>query len=297
MDYALGRARRSFDRPFSSQLEFGRWLAGNIDVLGDAVGLDLTGSLGLQIGSDIQLLEDSLARTVFLTADLGATTDFELGRVVGELANAGGGPAIWVAEDPLPRHVAACLRLNRSQLFEIYLAKVQFMVTGTGITFPILSGIIRPGGPEPSDEVRPSLCDRMSRRARWWRMLGETPGAKIDFGQFRPETATGIFKRIHTSSIGYVVGESSCFVQVRVGTWSREDRGLESKVEAARLMIEEAVSPEVVIVHTNLQGQLRIEVSIPIGFNSDPDLWPEGLARLVGAHRRLGRVMKRVLQN
>ena len=293
---AIGRARRSADRPFSTQLDLAKWLISNIDVLGDAIGLELVGSLGLQIGSDIHLLEDSLARTVLLVPDLGSTTDFGLGRLIGEMTASGGAPVVWIAEDPLPRHLAACLRLNRSQLFEVYLARVQFMVTGTGIVFPVLAGVLRPEGSDRNDEVRPVLLDRQARRARWWRMLGETPGAKIDFGQCQPETATAIFRRIQSSSIGYVVGESSSSVQVRVSTWSRGDQRPEAKILAARAALEEAASPEMLVVHSNLQGQLRIDVSIPCGFNSPSELWPEGHARLVGAYRRVARVVKDVLR-
>jgi len=90
--------------------DFTRWLEGNVDVLADAVGMELNiierekdvGDFSLDM-----LASDSTGRTVIIENQVERTNHDHLGKVVTYLTNLEAKTAIWVSSDPRAEHAKA----------------------------------------------------------------------------------------------------------------------------------------------------------------------------------------------
>ena len=91
-------------------LDFTSWLALNLEVLKDQLGLELSivereKSVG-PFSVDI-LAKDTAGRSVIIENQLERTDHDHLGKVLTYLANLDATVAIWISSDPRPEHVTA----------------------------------------------------------------------------------------------------------------------------------------------------------------------------------------------
>jgi hypothetical protein len=158
-------------------LEFTPWLAQNIDVLGEALGLSLkvvevektVGSFSLDI-----LAEDAAGESVIIENQIYRTDHDHLGKVLTYLTNLEAKTAIWISSDPRPEHIRAVAWLNEAspQDISFYLVRLEAYRIGDSPAAPMLSKIVEPS--HESKEIgqkKEELAQRHVDRVEFWTAL------------------------------------------------------------------------------------------------------------------------------
>jgi hypothetical protein len=157
--------------------DFTPWLANNIDVLAEALGLSLkvverektVGSFSLDI-----LAEDGLSDAVVIENQLDRTDHDHLGKALTYLTNLGAKTAIWITSDPRPEHIKAMAWLNEAspQDISFYLVKVEAYRIGESQPAPVFTKIVEPS--REAKEVgqqKEELAQRHVDRIEFWTEL------------------------------------------------------------------------------------------------------------------------------
>lgn len=113
--------------------DFTQWLQDNIDVLNNALDLNLvnvdrerdTGDFSIDL-----VAEDDGGGTVIIENQLEKSNHDHLGKLITYLTGMSARAAIWIVSDPRPEHVAAVAWLNESSSAAFYMVKVEAVQIG-----------------------------------------------------------------------------------------------------------------------------------------------------------------------
>ena len=150
----IGRIQRVGLREVWSHeaLDFTTWLEENVDVLAEAVGLQLTGverekSAGA-FSVDL-IAQDEDGRAVVIENQLEKSDHDHLGKLLTYLVGLEARHAVWIVAYPRPEHVAVINWLNESSSVGFYLLKLEAVRIGDSRPAPLLTQIVG-----PSEEAR-----------------------------------------------------------------------------------------------------------------------------------------------
>lgn len=113
--------------------DFTTWLQDNLDVLNEALGLNLSSAEREQSVGDFSadlLAEDEGGQPVIIENQLRSTDHDHLGKVLVYLSNLDARAAIWISANPRPEHIKAVSWLNESDLADFYLCKLEAVRIG-----------------------------------------------------------------------------------------------------------------------------------------------------------------------
>lgn len=161
---------------------FTRWLAENLDLLGETIGFSLTlvkreASVG-PFSADI-LAEDPQSNPVIIENQLEPTNHDHLGKVITYLSNLDAKTAIWITSDPRPEHEKAIHWLNEmlpadTAFFLIKLEAYQIDGSAPAPMFTIVAG------PSPASkqigEEKKELAERHVLCLEFWKQLLKKAG-------------------------------------------------------------------------------------------------------------------------
>jgi hypothetical protein len=158
-------------------LHFTPWLAEHIDVLSEALNLQLkvietektVGSFSLDI-----LAEDATSQPVIIENQIYKTDHDHLGKVVTYLTNLNAKTAIWISSDPRPEHIRAMAWLNEASPEDVsfYLIRLEAYRIGDSPAAPLFSKIVEPS-PESKEfgKQREELAQGHVDRLGFWTEL------------------------------------------------------------------------------------------------------------------------------
>lgn len=155
--------------------DFTNWLADNLDVLSETIGITLTlveteksvGSFSVDI-----LAEDEAGNPVVIENQLEKTDHDHLGKIITYSTNLGAKIGIWISSNPRQEHITAIAWLNESTPIDFYLIKIEAIRIGDSDPAPLFSIISEPS--EESKELGTSkkeLASRHHKRLVFWEQL------------------------------------------------------------------------------------------------------------------------------
>jgi len=133
--------------------DFTRWLYDNLDVLGEAIGIELsgtrreapTGTFNLDV-----LAEDPSGKIVVIENQFGNSDHDHLGKVLTYLASFDAAAAVWIVEHARAEHIAAVSWLNESAASaEFFLVQIEVIRFAGSPPAPRFTVIV-----QPSEEMR-----------------------------------------------------------------------------------------------------------------------------------------------
>jgi hypothetical protein len=157
-------------------LNFTPWLKENIEVLGEATGLQLTSVEREQSAGDfsVDLVAESEAGLVVIENQLERSDHDHLGKVLTYLSQLSANSAIWVVSDPRPEHVTAISWLNDSSPASFYLVKVEAVRIGESSPAALFTLITGPSEEATrASETKRDMVGRERARLRFWSSLLE----------------------------------------------------------------------------------------------------------------------------
>jgi hypothetical protein len=158
-------------------LDFTSWLAENLDVLKDQLGLDLViieqeKPVG-PFSADI-FAKDSMGRSVVIENQLERTDHDHLGKILTYVANLDAKVAIWITSDPRPEHITAVDYLNENVPSDtaFYLVKLQAFKIGESDPAPLFT--IEAGPSEErsaAGETKKNFAEKDKKRLEFFTQL------------------------------------------------------------------------------------------------------------------------------
>lgn len=163
--------------------DFTRWLQDNIDVLNEALGLELINVNREQAAGAFSIdlvAEDEVGRKIIIENQLERSNHDHLGKLLTYMVAMEARAAVWIVSDPRPEHVSTIAWLNESSSADFYLLKVEAVRIGTSPAAPLLTLIVGPS--EETEAVSRSKREFSGREDiyfQWWTKLLTLPTARL----------------------------------------------------------------------------------------------------------------------
>jgi len=290
-------------------LDFTTWLQDNIDIVGDAIDLELSGAEREQAAGAFSVdlvAEDSSGNSVIIENQLEKSNHDHLGKVITYLVAMEAKTAIWIVSDPRPEHVAAIAWLNEASSVNFYLLKVEAIKIGESAPAPLVTLIVGPS--EESKGVgrtKQEIAERYVIRKKFWAALLDRakPQTKLH-AAISPShyNWVGTGAGIAGLSFNYAVRKYDSQVELYI------DRGKDCgdinreiflKLEANRTEIEDEFGEP--LDWQSLEGKraCRIRKTVATGgYRTDEVEWPsihkELIKAMVGLERALRPYMAKI---
>lgn len=166
--------------------DFTPWLAKNIDILGETLGIELSvvereADVGEHFEADL-LAEGPNGDYVVIENQFGKSDHDHLGKVITYFANLEAKAAVWICEHPQPEHIEAIGWLNKNTPHDtsFYLIKLEAFQIESSPPAPHFSIVSEPSRQiKEAGEVKGELAERHIRRLEFWKQLLEKSNEKM----------------------------------------------------------------------------------------------------------------------
>lgn len=288
-------------------MDFTQWLQENIDVLNDALDLNLvnvdrereTGDFSIDL-----VAEDDSGGTVIIENQLEKSNHDHLGKIITYLTGMNARAAIWIVSDPRPEHVAAIGWLNESSSADFYMVKVEAVRIGGSPAAALFTLIVGPSvETKEVGQAKKEIAERYGIRKRWWTQLVER-SAKIS--KLHAHITPGEHSWIGTSAgirglnFNYVVtqDESAAELYVDRGKDSKEEnKSIFDQLEAHKVEVEKAFAGP--LSWERLEGKRACRIRFTQtggGYRSPEERWPGLQDGIINAMTRLEQALRPFLK-
>ena len=278
-------------------LNFTRWLEENVDVLNDALDLNLVSlereqSAGEFSKFSVDLVgEDTSGRLVVIENQLEKSDHDHLGKLITYLTSLEAHRAVWIVGDPRPEHVKAISWLNESNSADFYLVKVEAICIGDSPGAPLLTLITGPS----EDVVRmgktkKEVAARYQIRERFWSQLLEKSKTKT---KLHSNIKPGKYNWIGSSAglpnglgLNYAVRQNDAQAELYIDAGQDKDEwnhGIFLKLMEKRSEIEKEFGGELEWEALEGKRACRIKKRILEGGWQDEAEWPGVHEKMIDA--------------
>lgn len=277
--------------------DFTTWLAGNLDLLSEALGLRLTliqtevatGTFSADILADI-----GNERQAVIENQLESTDHDHLGKLITYLSNLNANVAIWITSSPRPEHEQAIHWLNEWLPKDIafYLVKVEAVRIADSHPAPLFSVVAGPSkAAHEAGEAKKDLAERNILRQEFWKQLLERAREKTTLhARISPSFDFWISKGAGSSGLAYnyLIRTHDSSVELYIDKANAEEnKAIFDKLLHDKEAIEQAFGAPLDWQRLDTRKACRICCVFAGGGLRDRDRWPEIQERMIDAMIRL----------
>lgn len=280
--------------------DFTQWLQENIDVLNNALDLNLVNVDREQAAGSFSIdlvAEDEGGGTVIIENQLEKSNHDHLGKLITYLTAMAARAAIWIVSEPRPEHVAAIAWLNESSSADFYLVKVEAVRIGDSPAAPLLTVIVGPSQETKNvGHSKKELAERYDIRRNWWTQLVSRSDAKS-----HAHITPGAYSWIGTSAgirglnLNYVVTQDECGAELYIDRGKdsdEENKSIFDQLYASKEDIEKTVPESLNWERLDGRRASRIRINLPGGYRSPEEEWESIQTKLVSAMNTLEQALK-----
>lgn len=283
-------------------LNFTPWVAENVDLLADAVGLDITvdeteSSVG-DFNVDIYASETGTDRKIIIENQLEDTDHDHLGKLITYASGKGADVVIWVVKHAREEHKAAVEWLNNHTDDKIgfFLCEIKLFQIGDSQIAPAFTVVERPNDWTKEIRKTASANSTQQQRLEYWQAFNDYAFSDANFSR--------IFnKRKPTTDhwMDFSIGSSACHIAVSqkrkavdVELYINDDKELFKSLFAHKDEIEKNM--EMVLEWKELPerkaSRILIEKTVDL---DDRATWPEQFDYIMDTCIKMKRAFKRYL--
>lgn len=267
-------------------LDFTQWLQENIEVLNEALDLNLVGAERERAAGDFSVdlvAEDGNGGTVVIENQLEKSNHDHLGKLITYLTAMGSETAIWIVSDPRPEHVKAVAWLNETSSANFYMVKVEAIKIENSPAAPLFTLIVGPS--EEAKEVgqtKQDIAERYLIRKRWWKQLIER---SVSVNKLHAHISPSEHGAIGTSAsvggayLNYCVMKHECRVELYIdGGKGGEEEGqrIYNQLYTHQKEIDLAFGKKLIWEKVEGRRACRIQYTRQDGgYRSPEEQWPE----------------------
>lgn len=285
------------------------WLCENIDVISDAIGVNLlnaereqsTGNFNVDIKA-----EDENGDNVVIENQFGSSDHDHLGKLITYLTSFKAKTAIWIVEVPKQEHINAINWLNEiDNNVDFFLLKLEAIKIGESNPAPLLTKIAGPSEESRKlGKLKKEDSERHRLRLEFWTQLLETAkeqGLKA-FQSISPNKDAWIAATSGTRGMAYTfwVNQHSIRIELRIDRGKgSEDENLEilQELKTHKDKIENAFEEE--LNWADLEGyrvcSIRKEYTNG-GYKNEQEEWKEIIEQAVGDMKKLIEILTPIIK-
>lgn len=288
-------------------LDFTQWLQNNIEVLNEALDLNLIGAEREKSAGDFSVdlvAEDEGGGTVVIENQLEKSNHDHLGKLITYLTAMGAGTAIWIVSDPRPEHVKAITWLNETSSANFYMVKIEAVRIENSLAAPLFTLIVGPSvEAKEVGQTKQNIAERYLIRKRWWATLIERSAsvskthAHITPGEYG---WIGASAGVSGLNFNYVVMQDECRVELYIDRGKdadEENKQIFDQLSANRDAIDKAFGTPLSWERLEARRACRIHYTRSGGgYRSPEEEWPKIQDETIRDMDRLEKVLQPYLK-
>lgn len=285
-------------------LNFTPWVAENVDLLADAVGLDITvdeteSSVG-DFNVDIYASETGTDRKIIIENQLEDTDHDHLGKLITYASGKGADVVIWVVKHAREEHKAAVEWLNNHTDDKIgfFLCEIKLFQIGDSQIAPAFTVVERPNDWTKEIRKTASANSTQQQRLEYWQAFNDYAFTDANFSRIfnkrKPTTDHWMDFSIGSSACHIAVSQIQKRKAVDVELYINDDKELFKSLFAHKDEIEKNMEMELEWKELPERKASRILIEKTVDLD-DRATWPEQFDYIMDACIKMKRAFKRYL--
>ncbi len=285
---------------------FSAWLEENLDVLSEAIGVQLSDPKREHPAGGYQcdlVAEDSEGNRVIIENQLEATNHDHLGKLLTYITNLDAKAAVWISISPRPEHIRAIEWLNEITPINIafYLVRLAaYRISGHEDAAPLFTVIVGPSAEAKSfGKEKKELAERHIRRLKFWEQLLERAKQKgvLLHAQRSPakqswiSAGAGVQAGISFTYVAWMFGKTAVELYIDTGD-KHENKRIFDALFAKKREIEKSFGSSLSWERLDKKRASRVRYVIKEGGLTDQSKWPKMQNAMIGAMDRLSKALK-----
>lgn len=285
-------------------LNFTPWVAENVDLLADAVGLDITvdeteSSVG-DFNVDIYASETGTDRKIIIENQLEDTDHDHLGKLITYASGKGADVVIWVVKHAREEHKAAVEWLNNHTDDKIgfFLCEIKLFQIGDSQIAPAFTVVERPNDWTKEIRKTASANSTQQQRLEYWQAFNDYAFTDANFSRIfnkrKPTTDHWMDFSIGSSACHIAVSQIQKRKAVDVELYINDDKELFKSLFAHKDEIEKNMEMELEWKELPERKASRILIEKTVDLD-DRATWPEQFDYIMDTYIKMKRAFKRYL--
>lgn len=285
-------------------LNFTPWVAENVDLLADAVGLDITvdeteSSVG-DFNVDIYASETGTDRKIIIENQLEDTDHDHLGKLITYASGKGADVLIWVVKHAREEHKAAVEWLNNHTDDKIgfFLCEIKLFQIGDSQIAPSFTVVERPNDWTKEIRKKASANPTQQQRLEYWQAFNDYAFNDANFSRIfnkrKPTTDHWMDFSIGSSACHIAVSQIQKRKAVDVELYINDDKELFKSLFAHKDEIEKNMEMELEWKELPERKASRILIEKTVDLD-DRATWPEQFDYIMDTCIKMKRAFKRYL--
>lgn len=285
-------------------LNFTPWVAENVDLLADAVGLDITvdeteSSVG-DFNVDIYASETGTDRKIIIENQLEDTDHDHLGKLITYASGKGADVVIWVVKHAREEHKAAVEWLNNHTDDKIgfFLCEIKLFQIGDSQIAPAFTVVERPNDWTKEIRKTASANSTQQQRLEYWQAFNDYAFTDANFSRIfnkrKPTTDHWMDFSIGSSACHIAVSQIQKRKAVDVELYINDDKELFKSLFAHKDEIEKNMEMELEWKELPKRKASRILIEKTVDLD-DRATWPEQFDYIMDTCIKMKRAFKRYL--
>lgn len=285
-------------------LNFTPWVAENVDLLADAVGLDITvdeteSSVG-DFNVDIYASETGTDRKIIIENQLEDTDHDHLGKLITYASGKGADVVIWVVKHAREEHKAAVEWLNNHTDDKIgfFLCEIKLFQIGDSQIAPAFTVVERPNDWTKEIRKTASANSTQQQRLEYWQAFNDYAFSDANFSRIfnkrKPTTDHWMDFSIGSSACHIAVSQIQKRKAVDVELYINDDKELFKSLFAHKDEIEKNMEMELEWKELPERKASRILIEKTLDLD-DRATWPEQFDYIMDTCIKMKRAFKRYL--
>nr|WP_295257131.1 DUF4268 domain-containing protein [uncultured Blautia sp.] len=285
-------------------LNFTPWVAENVDLLADAVGLDITvdeteSSVG-DFNVDIYASETGTDRKIIIENQLEDTDHDHLGKLITYASGKGADVVIWVVKHAREEHKAAVEWLNNHTDDKIgfFLCEIKLFQIGDSQIAPSFTVVERPNDWTKEIRKTASANPTQQQRLEYWQAFNDYAFSDANFSRIfnkrKPTTDHWMDFSIGSSACHIAVSQIQKRKAVDVELYINDDKELFKSLFAHKDEIEKNMEMELEWKELPERKASRILIEKAVDLD-DREAWPEQFDYILDTCIKMKKAFKRYL--
>jgi hypothetical protein len=285
--------------------DFTQWLQENIDILNDALDLELISAEREQPAGSFSIdvvAQSAQGFTYVIENQLEKSNHDHLGKVITYLTAMKARGAIWIVSEPRQEHVSAMAWLNEASSADFYLVKVEAVRIGDSCAAPMFTLIVGPSAEiKEAGRITQAIAERQGLYREWWSLLLSKPGASLHSHKAAPQAhwfsaPTGVAGL----ELNYTLAQKECGAELyidRIKGGATVNENIFDQLLSSKAAVESAIDFPVSWQRLEGKRACRIRIDLPGGYRASEEEWSEIQDNQILAMNQLESALRPILMN
>jgi hypothetical protein len=283
--------------------DFTQWLQVNIDILNEALDLELVSAEREQAAGSFSIdlvAESSDGETYVIENQLEKSNHDHLGKVITYLTAMKARGAIWIVSEPRQEHVNAMAWLNEASSADFYLVKVEAVRIGDSSAAPMFTLIVGPSAEiKEAGRINQGHAERQGLYREWWTLLLSNPDASLHSHKAAPKASWfSAPAGVAGLDFNYTLAKKECGAELyidRIKGGAAVNEMIFDQLFSVKDAVESAIAFPISWQRLEGKRACRIRIDLPGGYRAPEEEWSVIQDKQIQAMNQLESALRPIL--